>query len=137
MDLRKILIASVVGVVASFAVGIGFYMAYYQNILADLQEEFPNVMNEEPNFGVGLIVTIAQVFLVAMYFDKSNVSSAKSGAINGAWISVAIWAVANGNMMAMTKLTNMSYFLTDLGISGVMGAVVGVAMAWMMGRLSK
>lgn len=94
-------------------------------------------MNGEPNFGVGLIVTIAQVFLVAMYFDKSNVSSAKSGAINGAWISVAIWAVANGNMMAMTKLTNMSYFLTDLGISGVMGAVVGVAMAWMMGRLSK
>lgn len=137
MDLRKILITSLVGVVASFAVGIGFYMAYYQNIFAGLQEEFPDVMNAEPNFGVGLMVTIAQVFLIAMYFDKGNISSAKSGAMNGAWISVAVWAVANGNMMAMTKLTDMSYFLTDLGISGIMGAIIGGVMAWMMGRLSK
>jgi Na+(H+)/acetate symporter ActP len=137
MDLRKILITSLVGLIASFVVGFVFYFLYYQDQLAMLTEQFPGVINEEPDFGIGVFVNFAMVFLVAMYFDKANVNNAKSGAINGAWISAVVWIVANGNMMAITKLTTMNYFMVDILISAVMGAVIGIIMALVMNRLSK
>lgn len=137
MDLRKILVGSLVGVIASMAIGIVFYMLYYQNIFTDLQGEFPSVMNAEPMFVIGILVSFGQAFLTAMYFDKAGVDALKSGAINGAWISAAIWIVANGNMMAMTKLTTMDYFMVDIAISSVMGAFTGAIMALVMKRMSK
>ena len=137
MDLRKILGGSVVGVLASMAIGIVFYMLYYQGQLSDLQAEFPSVMNAEPLFAVGILVSFGQAFLTAMYFDKAGVDALKSGAINGAWISAAIWIVANGNMMVMTKLTTMDYFMVDIVISAVMGAFTGAIMALVMKRMSK
>ena len=137
MDLRKILVGSLVGVIASMAIGIVFYMLYYQNIFTDLQGEFPSVMNAEPMFAIGILVSFGQAFLTAMYFDKAGVDALKSGAINGAWISAAIWIVANGNMMAMTKLTTMDYFMVDIVISAVMGAFTGAIMALVMKRMSK
>jgi hypothetical protein len=137
MDLRKILGGSVVGVLASMAIGIVFYMLYYQDQLSELQAEFPNVMNTEPLFALGILVGFGQAFLTAMYFDKAGVDSLKSGAINGAWISAAIWIVANGNVMVMSKLTTMDYFLTDIVISAVMGAFTGAIMALAMKRMSK
>ncbi len=137
MDLRKILVGSLVGVIASMAIGIVFYMLYYQGQLSDLQAEFPSVMNAEPLFAVGILVSFGQAFLTAMYFDKAGVDALKSGAINGAWISAAIWIVANGNMMAMTKLTTMDYFMVDIAISSVMGAFTGAIMALVMKRMSK
>lgn len=137
MDLRKILGGSVVGVLASMAIGIVFYMLYYQGQFTDLQAEFPSVMNAEPLFAIGILVSFGQAFLTAMYFDKASVDTLKSGAINGAWISAAIWIVANGNMMAMTKLTTMDFFLTDIAISVVMGGFTGAIMAIAMKRMSK
>jgi len=114
-----------------------FYMLYYQDQLSELQAEFPNVMNTEPLFAFGILVGFGQAFLTAMYFDKAGVDSLKSGAINGAWISAAIWIVANGNVMVMSKLTTMDFFLTDIVISAVMGGFTGAIMAIAMKRMSK
>ena len=137
MDLKKILLTTVAGLFIMFLLGFGFYSLYYQDLMVSMQEQFPNVMNEEPNFAIGLIMTIVQAFLLSMYFDKAGIKDASSGAVNGAWISGVIWMVANGNMMAMTKLTTMDTFMVDMGISIVMGAIAGAVMAVVMGRLSK
>lgn len=137
MDLRKILAGSLVGVIASMAIGIVLYMLYYQGQFTALQAEFPSVMNAEPLFAIGILVSFGQAFLTAMYFDKAGVDALKSGAVNGAWISAAIWIVANGNMLVMTKLTSMEYFFTDIVISAVMGAFTGAIMAIVMKRMSK
>ena len=137
MDLRKILVATVVGVVASMAVGIAFYMLYYQAQFTDLQAQFPDVMNAEPLFTIGILTGVAQAFLTAMYFDKAGVKSVQAGAVAGGWISAVIWIVANGNMLAMTKLTTMDYFIKDIGISAVIGGVAGIAMAMVMNKMSK
>ena len=137
MNLRNLSIATLTGFATFFVIGMISYVLYYQSMFESLQIDFPSVMNAEPNFAVGMFMGIAQAFLLVMYFLKAKITTVKDGAINGFWISAVIWLVANGNMLTMTKLTSMNYFLIDIIISGVMGAICGAVLVMVINRLKK
>lgn len=137
MNLRNLSIATLTGFATFFVIGMISYLLYYQSFFESLQVDFPTVMNAEPNFAVGMFMGIAQAFLLVMYFLKAKITTLREGAFNGFWISAIIWLVANGNMFTMTKLTTMNYFIIDILISGLMGAICGAVLVMVINRLKK
>jgi hypothetical protein len=135
--MRNILIATLLGFVASLVVGMVMFTLYYNQLTTDLIAAHPGCFNAEPNMVIGFSGALVQCLLFAIFASKAGYTDLRSGAINGAWFGGLIWLMVNLNQLAIFSVvepaTAMIDTLISLGWSGVTGAVIG----WSLGRFNK
>ena len=135
--MKKLILATLAGFVASMVSGMIAYMLFYQDLMTEMIATYPESMNSESdqNFLVGMGVGLAQAILMTYSFDKMNFNTLKSGALNGTWFSGGIWLVANMNNLFLFKFYDVSLMMSDTLISAAFGLLAGGAIGWTLDKL--
>ena len=81
MNVKKLSIATICGLVATMVASIVPIMLYYQPHSEALAKKYPNVVNATPDMVPALIGMIIYLFITALIFDRMGVKSIKEGAI--------------------------------------------------------
>ena len=135
--MKKLILATLAGFVASMVSGMIAYMLFYQDLMTEMIATYPESMNSESdqNFLVGMGVGLAQAILMTYSFDKMNFNTLKSGVLNGTWFSGGIWLVANMNNLFLFKFYDVSLMMSDTLISAAFGLLAGGAIGWTLDKL--
>ena len=109
---------------------------FYQPEQAELSELFPGVVNEVPEPLFILISASALITLWVITFDKMGITNLKNGLITGIWFGLLTFTFFGFQFMALTNIVSIQFALTDIFISGIMGAIQGGAIGWSLGRFA-
>ena len=135
MNVKKLSIATICGLVATMVASIVPIMLYYQPHSEALAKKYPNVVNATPDMVPALIGMIIYLFITALIFDRMGVKSIKEGAITGIWFGGGLWIFFNMQMMALIPgIFDLSYALIDVPVSAVLYSVQGAAIGWALER---
>lgn len=126
MNVKKLIIGGIVGGIVDYLLGGLFYGALFPNIYP----QSPEVKHE-----FILLGCLTFGFLVSYIFTQlASVSNAISGLKAGAIIGLLSGLYMNFFMYA-NQAVDYKLMLTDVGISVVMGAVVGAVVAFVNGKI--
>jgi hypothetical protein len=128
MNTNKFLIGGIIGGIAYFLLGYLFYGLLLTDFYANNSGSATGVMKENMADMVWWSLIVGNLFsglVIAYVLSKAGVSSAGSGASTGAFLGLLMAGSFNFIMFATTNITTMNAMLADIGVSLVMGAIVG------------
>lgn len=126
MNLKKLIIGGIVGGIVDYLLGGLFYGVLFTNV-------YPQTPEMKHEFILLGCMTFG--FFVSYLFNQlTSISDAMTGLKAGAIIGFFSGLYMNFFMYA-NQPTNYQLMLTDVGISIVMGAVVGAAVAFISGKI--
>ena len=132
--MKKLILTTLAGFVASFIFGSISYFLYYEKLMVALMEKYPASIKTEPDLMIGMGAGLVQSLLMAYSFNKMNFNTMKSGALNGIWFAGGIWMIANLNNLSMLSFYETSFVITDTVISAALGAFAGAAIGWTLDK---
>lgn len=135
----KTIIGAIIGAVISFLLGWLLYGMLLANFFANNAGPAGNVMigdNEMStmNFVWIFVGNLCFALMLAYVFNRTNTNTPAAGATMGALLSGLVAGGSNFIMLGTTKLSTTTSALADIGVSAVMGAIAGAAIAWWLGR---
>ena len=135
MNIKKLSIAAVFGLVATMLASIVPTGLYYSPHLQSQAEKYPDVVNALPNVVPVMIGMIVYLFVTVIIFDKMGVKGTKEGAMTGIWFGAGLWFFFNTQMMGLLPaLFDINYAVIDVFISAIMYAFQGAAIGWALER---
>ena len=138
MDIKKLLIGTVVAAIVYFSLGYLFY----GNLFADFFHKntagpLTGVERQPVILWIIASGNVAHGLLLAYVFLKANVSTMASGLITGGLIGLFMSAGIDLIMYGATNLSNKNAVMADVGIVTVMSAVAGAIVGLIMGMGKK
>ena len=97
---------------------------------ATWHEAYPEAVRETPDIVSGLVVGLIQLIALIILLPKLQITTVSGGAIFGAIYSVVLWLMIDLQMVSVTNIVSYDYVLKDALLSAVMGAVLGLVIAW-------
>jgi len=134
--MKKVLLTTLVVVIAGFVMFAVGGALYYMDAMAEMAAAFPDAMKTEPDMKMGIANMIAISLLTTISFDRMGISTAVSGAKAGAWFMGLLFLAFNTQMLAMYNTMDLNFAVLDTIISVVMGAVLGAACGFGLGKFS-
>ena len=127
MNAKNLIISSVVGSLVYFMLGYLFYGVLFTNI-------YPPSDNE--NLLLVYLGCLTFCILLAYIFlqwagIKDPMSGGKAGAIVG-----TLYGAGMNFFMYSSQVPNYTNMITDIVINGIMGAIAGAVIAFVIGRLT-
>jgi magnesium-transporting ATPase (P-type) len=135
----KTIIGAIIGAFISFLLGWLLYGMLLANFFANNAGSAGNVMigdNEMTtmNFVWIFVGNLCFALMLAYVFNRTNTNTPASGAAMGALLSALAAGGSNFIMLGTTTLSTTTAALADIGVSAVIGAIAGAAIAWWLGR---
>ena len=84
MDIKKIGITGVIGFVSTAVVGGISTALFYQKHMTGVADKFPGIVQFPPDVASAMIGLVVYLFVMAIIYDKMDVSGLENGAIKGA-----------------------------------------------------
>lgn len=103
---------------------------------ATWHEAYPDAVRETPDFVSGLVIALIQLIPLIILLPKLQITSGSGGAIFGAIYSVVLWLMVDLQMVSVTNIVSYDYVLKDALLSAVMGAILGLVIAWSQKRFA-
>lgn len=125
MNIKSFLISSVVGGIVYFLLGWLFYGILFSDI-------YPSTDNENLLF-VFLGCLVYALFLAYVFLKWASISTLASGAKAGA-ILAFLTSLSMNFFMFSNKIMDAKNFIIDIAIMVVCGAIVGGAIAFIIGK---
>ena len=97
---------------------------------ATWHEAYPDAVRETPDFVSGFVLGLLQLIAFVVLLPKLQITTVSGGAIFGAIYSVVLWLMIDLQMVSVTNIVSYDYVLKDALLSAVMGAVLGLVIAW-------
>jgi hypothetical protein len=134
--MKKILLTTVVVVIAGFVMFTVGGALYYMDAMASMAEAFPEAIKAEPDMTMGLLNMVVIALLTTLSLDCMVVANAASGAKTGAWFMGLLFLAFNAQTLAMYNTMDLNFAILDTVIFAVMGAVLGAACGFGLGKFS-
>ncbi len=139
MNIKKLLIGGIVGGILYF--GLGYLI--YGNLLMSFMQNHPgtamNVDRAEADFQFLYLIigNLAMGFLLAYIFVKSSINSMGGGFVTGGIVGLLISVGFDSVMYATTNIASKTGIAADVCAFTVISAIVGAAVAMVMGMGNK
>ncbi len=136
MNTNKLLIGTLIGGVAFFALGAILYGMLLKNTMAEMMPGAAGVMRADADMNmVAMIVgNLAAAFLLAYIFERwAGIRSFMGGMVAGATIAGLIALSYDSMMHGTTTLMTWGGVILDTVVSAVMGGVAGGVIGWWLG----
>ncbi len=136
----KIIVAALLGALASFILGFLFYGLLLMDYMSS--NMIPGAMKTEAEMGASSYIflflgTFASSLLLAYVFDRwANIRTAGGGASAGALLGLLMILSFDFGMYATTNLLKMNFMLLDIALNVVFAAAAGAVIGWWLGRNS-
>lgn len=134
--MKKILLTTIVVVIAGFVLFSVGGALYYMDAMAAMAEAYPDAIKAEPDMTMALLNMIVIALFTTIALDRMGVADAVSGAKTGAWFMGLIFLTFNTQMLAMYNTMDLNFAMLDTVISALMGAVLGAACGFALGKFS-
>ncbi len=131
---KKILLGTLGGAVAGMAVAMALFMGLLGGMAEQWMQENAACI-KEMNMVAGVAGSLVLSFFVAVLLHKFNISTFKSGAIAGAWITflVVLWyGIWNASTFTAYAWNWLPY---DVIGNTLAGAVAGGVTGWIFGKV--
>ncbi|MCC7464754.1 MAG: hypothetical protein IT261_00705 [Saprospiraceae bacterium] len=133
----KVILAALAGAVTSFLSGWVIYGMLLKNYMdANTLEAARSVIrpDEEMIFWAIFAASFFWSLLMALIFTRwAGISTFKTGAIAGCWVSLLIALGAGFYSYSMLNLHTLSYVFVDGLVNAVQGLLVGGVIGWVLG----
>ena len=134
--MKKIVLTTLVVVIAGFVMFTVGGALYYMDAMAEMAAAFPDAMKAEPDMTMGLANMVVLSLFTTISFDRMGISTPASGAKAGAWFMGLLFLSFNTQMLTMYNTMDVNFAVLDTVISALMGAVLGAACGFGLGRFS-
>lgn len=134
--MKKILLTTIVVVIAGFLTYAVGGALYYMDAMASIAKAYPDAVKAEPDTTMGILNLIAVALLTTISLDRMGVADAASGAKTGAWFMGLIFLVFNTQTLATYNTMDLNFAILDTVISAVIGAVLGAACGFGLGKFA-
>tara|TARA_B100001939_G_C16812244_1_gene560536 strand:- start:275 stop:688 length:414 start_codon:yes stop_codon:yes gene_type:complete len=136
--MKKVLLTTLVVVIAGFVMFAVGGALYYMDAMAEMAAAFPDAVKNpsDADMTMGIANMIVISLLTTISFDRMGISTAASGAKAGAWFMGLLFLAFNTQMLAMYNTMDLNFAVLDTAISAVMGAVLGAACGFGLGKFS-
>lgn len=135
----RVLIAALAGGVAIFLLGWLVYGILLMDVMKRINPVVEGFAKEPPELWAIALSNLVWALLYALIFDRwAGITTFKTGAIAGAWMSALIALSIDLYFVAATNVMSMNGLLLDVIVNIVMGAVLGGVVGLALGyRQSK
>ena len=127
MNAKNLIISSVVGSLVYFMLGYLFYSVLFTNI-------YPPSENENLLFIYLGCLTFC-ILLAYIFLQWAGITDTMSGGKAGGIVGTLYGAGMNFFMYS-SQMPNYTNMITDVVINGIMGAIAGAVIAFVIGRLT-
>jgi hypothetical protein len=127
---KQFFISLLFGLITFVILGGVFGSLVFLPEMAGWYEVYPEAVRETPDFVSGLVVGLLQLIALIILLPKLQITTVSGGAIFGAIYSVVLWLMVDLQMVSVTNIVSYDYVLKDALLSAVMGAVLGLVIAW-------
>tara|TARA_B100000900_G_scaffold281861_1_gene241129 strand:- start:7263 stop:7676 length:414 start_codon:yes stop_codon:yes gene_type:complete len=137
--MKKIILTTLVVVISGFVMFFVGGSLYYMDAIAEMAAAFPDAVKNpsDADITMGVANIIVLSLFTTISFDRMGISTVASGAKAGAWFMGLLFLVFNTQMLAQYNTMDVNFAVLDTAISAVMGAVLGAACGFGLGRFSK
>ncbi len=137
MDAKKRILATLAGFVVFFLLGWLFYGFLLMDFYATNSGTATNVMRAETDmvWWALIVGNLLQAYLLVYIFGKwANITSFGGGFSAGLIIGLILGFAINLSMYGTMNIFNLTATLVDPFVSGIMMAITGGAIGWVLGR---
>ena len=134
--MKKILITIGITFIASVIIGILPAILFYIPNQIEFAKLLPGVVNEEPEPIFMLLGSLSLLVLWVISFDKMGIKDYKRGAITGIWYSLLCFIFFDFTISGLTNIYSMEFIITDILLSGIVGAPQGAIIGWSLGKFA-
>jgi len=134
--MKKIIITIVLTFIVSIIAGAISSILFYAPAQLEMNNLFPEAVPAIPNMEFMVSGGLALVIFWVICFDKMGINKIKSGAITGLWFAVLIFAFFDFTLLGISNLFSLKFALIDIGLSAIIGCVLGAVIGWSLGRFS-
>lgn len=130
----RVLLAALAGGVAIFLLGWLIYGILLMDTMRSINPQVPGFEKEAPELWAIALSNVVWALLYALIFDRwAGISTFKTGAIAGAWMSALIALSIDLYFLAATNVMSINGLLLDVIVNVFMGAVLGGVVALVLG----
>lgn len=137
MDAKKRILATLAGFVVFFLLGWLFYGILLMDFNAANSGTASGVMREETEMVWWALIlgNLFQAYLLVYIFGKwANITTFSGGFSAGLIIGLILGFAVNLSWYGTMNITNLTAALVDPFVSGVMMAITGGVIGWVLGR---
>lgn len=137
MDAKKRILATLAGFVVFFLLGWLFYGILLMDFNAANSGTASGVMREETEMVWWALIlgNLFQAYLIVYIFGKwANITTFSGGFSAGLIIGLILGFAVNLSWYGTMNITNLTAALVDPFVSGVMMAITGGVIGWVLGR---
>ncbi len=136
MDLKRIGIGTLVGLVVLYALGVLFWGILFEDFFAANRGSATGVEREAPILwamilGTALYAKLLTLVLVSRGGNLSLVDGAKVGAVVG----LLLWGTSDFVLFGLTNLSTLTGTIADTLLEGVRGGVAGAIIALVLSKV--
>lgn len=131
---KKILFGTLGGLVAGTVLAMVIFMGIFGGMAEQWMAEHGDCL-KEMNPALGILASLFYSLLIAILLHKFGISTFKSGAIAGAWITtlmVLSYGIMNGSTYTAYPWNWLPY---DVIANTIIGAVAGGVVGWIYGKV--
>jgi hypothetical protein len=136
MDLKKILIGTIVGGIVLFLAGGLIWGMLLEPIIKNHTTQYDGIMKaQEAGMPFIAISCLASALLISLVFNRwASISTAKTGASAGAVIAILLGIIADSMVLGQYELIDTPVLLMNIVGNAIWGAIGGAVIGWLMGR---
>ena len=136
MNTTKVLLATLAGGVVNFLLGGLIYGKLLTGFFASNAGSATGAMRGDSDMILWSLIlgNFFSAFLLTYIFARwAGISTAPSGMMAGATIGLLMAAAYDFTMYGVSNLSNLNGTIVDILVSGVIGAISGAVIGWVLG----
>lgn len=136
MDMKRLVIGSITGLVALYVVGYVFWEMLFVDFFAANAGSAQGVGREEQILWAVLVGTLCYAVLLTRTIEaRSGETSPIDGLKAGAVVGLLLWGTVDFLFYGYFNLNNLTGAIADIVLEGVRGGIGGAVIALALGKL--
>ena len=135
MDIKRISIGTLVGLIVLYALGFVFWEMLFADFFAANSGTATGVDREAPILWALILGTLLYAGLIALALDSRGATSLVDGAIVGAVVGFLVWGTADLTIFSLTNLNTLTAVIADIVLEAVRAGIAGAVIAVVLSKL--
>ena len=136
MNMKRLTIGSVVGLVALYVLGIVIWEMVFTDFFAANAGPAEGVLRESPVMWAVVIGSLFYAVLLTLAIEnQSGESSLATGLKIGAVIGVLLWGTTDFVLYGYQNVNNLTATIADVVLEGIRGGITGAVIAVVLSKV--
>ena len=135
MDIKRISIGTLVGLIVLYALGFVFWEMLFADFFAANSGTATGVDREAPILWALILGTLLYAELITLGLESRGATSLADGAMVGAVVGFLVWGTADLIIFSLTNLGTLTSTIADIVLEAVRGGIAGAVIALVLSKL--